>query len=296
MEITLEKIELVKDRTGVSYKEAKEALEATDGSVVDAIIAIEETIDVNKNAKRSAFAEDTVNRIKELVKKGNISKIAIKREDEVLLNIPVNVGIIGVVIAPWGILFAALVAYGYNCKIELTTDEGKVIDITEKADGVVTTVKEKGSVVVDEVMAKGATVINDVKEKAPEAWENLKEKAPEAWENLKEKAPEAWETVKEKSTETFYNIKDAATEKYYEMKNKKNDGFDEIFDDIMDDDADAEDVDDFEVEVHIDADLSTDEGVKEASDKIEVAFDEAEEAFDEVEEGTNKFRLFHRDK
>ena len=35
MEITLEKIELVKDRTGVSYKEAKDALEAADGSVVD---------------------------------------------------------------------------------------------------------------------------------------------------------------------------------------------------------------------------------------------------------------------
>ena len=45
MEITLEKIELVKDRTGVSYKEAKEALEAAEGSVVDAIINIEETID-----------------------------------------------------------------------------------------------------------------------------------------------------------------------------------------------------------------------------------------------------------
>ena len=30
MEITLEKIELVKDRTGVSYKEAKEALEKVD--------------------------------------------------------------------------------------------------------------------------------------------------------------------------------------------------------------------------------------------------------------------------
>ena len=28
MEITLEKIELVKDRTGVSYKEAKEALDS----------------------------------------------------------------------------------------------------------------------------------------------------------------------------------------------------------------------------------------------------------------------------
>ena len=31
MEITLEKIELVKDRTGVTYKEAKEALEAAEG-------------------------------------------------------------------------------------------------------------------------------------------------------------------------------------------------------------------------------------------------------------------------
>ena len=33
MEITLEKIELVKDRTGVTYAEAKQALEEADGSV-----------------------------------------------------------------------------------------------------------------------------------------------------------------------------------------------------------------------------------------------------------------------
>ena len=42
MEITLEKIELVKDRTGVTYKEAKEALEQADGNVVEAIISLEE--------------------------------------------------------------------------------------------------------------------------------------------------------------------------------------------------------------------------------------------------------------
>ena len=40
MEVTLEKIELVKDRTGVTYKEAKEALEAADGNVVDAIVRL----------------------------------------------------------------------------------------------------------------------------------------------------------------------------------------------------------------------------------------------------------------
>ena len=42
MDINLEKIELVKDRTGSTYAEAKEALEKADGSVVDAIIDIEE--------------------------------------------------------------------------------------------------------------------------------------------------------------------------------------------------------------------------------------------------------------
>lgn len=44
MDITLEKIELVKDRTGATYSEAKEALESANGSVVDAVIAIEENI------------------------------------------------------------------------------------------------------------------------------------------------------------------------------------------------------------------------------------------------------------
>ena len=51
MEITLEKIELVKDRTGVTYAEAKQALEDADGSVVDAIIAIEETINAGKQSR-----------------------------------------------------------------------------------------------------------------------------------------------------------------------------------------------------------------------------------------------------
>ena len=60
MEITLEKIELVKDRTGVTYKEAKEALEGADGNVVDAIIAIEETIDQKSSKKIGSQGEDLI--------------------------------------------------------------------------------------------------------------------------------------------------------------------------------------------------------------------------------------------
>ena len=40
MEITLEAVDQIRDRTGVSYAEAKEALINSGGDVVDAIIAL----------------------------------------------------------------------------------------------------------------------------------------------------------------------------------------------------------------------------------------------------------------
>lgn len=198
MEITLEKIELVKDRTGVSYKEAKEALEAADGSVVDAIIAIEETVNLKSGNKASEFADETVEKVKELVKKGNVTKISVKRDGDTIVNIPVNVGIVGTLVAPWGIIAAAIAAFGFKCKIEVTKDDGSVIDISKKAENLANDVKEKGSVVVDEVVAKGTAVYEDVKEKAPEVARDIKEKSADAYNTVVNKATDVWSGIKEK--------------------------------------------------------------------------------------------------
>ena len=190
MEITLEKIELVKDRTGVSYKEAKEALEAADGSVVDAIIAIEETVNISTGSKAGEFANETVEKVKELVKKGNITKISVKKDDETIVNIPVNIGLIGTIVAPWGILAAAIAAFGFKCKIELTKDDGTVVDVSRKAENLANDVKEKGSVVVDEVVAKGTAVYDGVMEKAPEMVNDIREKGTDAYNSVVNKATE----------------------------------------------------------------------------------------------------------
>ncbi len=176
MEITLEKIELVKDRTGVSYKEAKEALEAAEGSVVDAIIAIEDTVDINKGGKTSEFAAETMDKIKEMVKKGNISKISVKKGDEAIVNIPVNVGVVGALVAPWGVIAAAIATVGFKCTVELTTTDGKVIDVTKRAGDFAGDVKEKGSVVIDEVVEKSTGVYNSVKEAAQDKYYEFKAK------------------------------------------------------------------------------------------------------------------------
>jgi len=169
MEITLEKIELVKDRTGVSYKEAKEALEAAEGSVVDAIIDIEESIDIKSKSKIAEQSAHIIDKVKEAIKKGNVAKIIVKKNDEVIMNLPVNVGIVGTVLAPWAAVAGVIAAFGTKCVIELIKDDGEIIDISEMATETFDDVVEKGSVVVDEVKTKSADVIASVKAKTNEA-------------------------------------------------------------------------------------------------------------------------------
>lgn len=170
MEITLEKIELVKDRTGVTYAEAKEALEEADGSVVDAIIAIEETI--NAGQKRRGFGkkgEALFTSLKELVKRGNVAKVQVKKDDEIILNVPVNAGIVGVVIAPLASVVAVVAAFGFKCTIEVIKDDGTIIDVSDAVTDAMGTVMEKSSGVVDGVKEKSVEIYNKGKEKASEA-------------------------------------------------------------------------------------------------------------------------------
>ncbi|MCI9597731.1 MAG: DUF4342 domain-containing protein [Firmicutes bacterium] len=185
MEITLEKIELVKDRTGVSYAEAKEALEAAEGSVVDAIISIEETIDRKDSKSFSKQGTAVLDNLKDLVKKGNVSKILVKRDDEVVLNIPVNLGIIGTVIAPWGAVLGVVAAFGFKCTVEVIKDDGTIIDVSDTVSDTVGSVVEKGSVVADEMKEKGADLYQDVKEKSSDIYQNAKAKASEAISKVK---------------------------------------------------------------------------------------------------------------
>ncbi len=180
MEITLEKIELVKDRTGVSYKEAKEALEAANGSVVDAIINIEEAIDEKGKSRFTGYAGVLVENLKAIVKKGNVSRITVKKDDEVIMNLPVNVGIIGTVMAPIAAAVGVAVAFGTKCSIEVVKEDGTIIDVNEMANDAKEGIVEKSSGIADEMKIKSAEFYEAVKEKSVDAYEAMKEKAVDA--------------------------------------------------------------------------------------------------------------------
>ena len=175
MEITLEKIELVKDRTGVSYREAKEALEATEGNVVDAIIKIEDEINVSAGKKFSDNGAMVIDKIKYYVRKGNVSRITIKKDDEVLLNIPVTVGVVGTALAPWLTVIGSIVALGMRCDIHLVNEDGAVIDLTSKLNETFDEVKEKSSEAADAVRGKVNEAAKIVAEKTEKAAEDIDE-------------------------------------------------------------------------------------------------------------------------
>lgn len=190
MEITLEKIELVKDRTGVSYKEAKEALEFAGGNVVDAIIYIEENIDNDYMGSEKKVAGKIVDTVKEAVRKGNVTKIRIYHGEDLILNLPVTFGVVGTVLFPWGAVASAVAAAVTKCRIELVKEDGSVIDVSEKAGTVYETVKDKGGVVVDEVMEKGAEIYANAKEKGSAIYETAKGVGTELYSSAKDKAGE----------------------------------------------------------------------------------------------------------
>lgn len=228
MEITLEKIELVKDRTGVSYKEAKEALEAAEGSVVDAIINIEETIDMSGSTKVGEQGAKMMDSIKDLVKKGNISKIVVKKDDEIVLNLAVNVGILGTILAPWGVIAGLIAAFGTKCQIELVKDDGSIIDITEKANDTFGDAVEKGGDVAGDIKEKGSDFFSSVKHKADDIWGKAKDSTEDSFDEFKEKYEDIMDDASDKvsyaknkasdATVDFKDVKDVAVDAAKDVK------------------------------------------------------------------------------
>jgi len=66
-----------------------------------------------------AYPEAVVELDLEVVANPQLEIGEIKKGDEVLVNLPLTVGILGVVIAPWGMILGLVAAAGFNCNVEI---------------------------------------------------------------------------------------------------------------------------------------------------------------------------------
>ena len=165
MEITLEMIEKVLDATGKDYHTVKTALLEAEGDVEAAIRSltelsaeeetetITETEEAENTDTRAAepeeateqeekteteagpedkkmddYAEEIIEQLKKRIQEGNVDRIKITREGNTLLDIPLNLGLLGGILTiatiPWAVILGVITAFGLNCKIEVVTKDG----------------------------------------------------------------------------------------------------------------------------------------------------------------------------
>lgn len=74
--------------------------------------------------KFSVSADNLVKRVKELLHEGNVRRISIKDEEgKVLLEMPVTVGVVGVILAPWLAALGAIAALATRCTLTVERKE-----------------------------------------------------------------------------------------------------------------------------------------------------------------------------
>ena len=80
--------------------------------------------------------QNVIDKIKELVKKGNVSRIVVCRNGQQILNIPVSVGAVGAVVglaaAKWVTLAAVLATIGLGCTVEVIKSDGGIVNVMDE--------------------------------------------------------------------------------------------------------------------------------------------------------------------
>ena len=118
--------------------------------------------------------KNVINQIKELVRKGNVSKIVVRRKGEVLISIPVNVGVVGAVVglaaAKWAVLAAVLGTVGFGCSVEIVKDDGETVNVVTEEDA--RKVKDTVVNIANDVKAAAMNMAGQVKETPEEPAED----------------------------------------------------------------------------------------------------------------------------
>lgn len=153
-EITLEKIDLIRQRTGLNYSAAKEVLEKNNGNVVDTLIYIEQN-QKSFTQNITDTSNELIDTVKDIIKKGNVNRIKIKKDKKTLIDIPVTAGVAAGALSlfyPSLLVVGTVTAIISKISIEVERPNGEVEIIND-------IVKEK----YEDVKQKTEDAVNNIK-------------------------------------------------------------------------------------------------------------------------------------
>lgn len=106
----LEQIDELRKRANVSYEQAKDALEICNGDMLEALIYLEK-----QNKLKASQGGSFFERVKHIVKKGNNTLMIFTKRERVVVSLPVTVGVVITVFAPYitiaGLILAILTGH-----------------------------------------------------------------------------------------------------------------------------------------------------------------------------------------
>ncbi|PKM69376.1 MAG: ubiquitin [Firmicutes bacterium HGW-Firmicutes-19] len=171
--ITIEQVEKLRKYTGVSYTLAKEALEETDGDLLEAVILLEKqqklqpqaektnvrsnhvedekVVEDKKKERKDSEANETfrefIRFLKDLLHKGNTNRFDVVKDKKVVMMIPMTLFVILILFAFWFmvplLVIGLFFGYGYRFsgsdleKTNVNEAVEKVSDVTLKAGEIV---------------------------------------------------------------------------------------------------------------------------------------------------------------
>lgn len=168
----LEMVEKIREKTGVTYEEAREALEKANWDMLDAIVSLEkdkpaaepiaEPVFVQENAGGAASVKKSVRRVNTgeigskiasalrwigaLIKKGENNHLEVSYKDDVVIEISL-VSLILIFLLSWwlpAILIVVGLFTGYKFRVTASGAAGRIVN----------TVSEKASQKADEIVNK----------------------------------------------------------------------------------------------------------------------------------------------
>lgn len=148
MTITLEQIDALRERANVSYKEAKDALEASGGDMVEALLRLEQENKINgKKTKASSQKQGPgfMDTLKGFFRKMNRIRFILKNDQTTLLNLPLTVALLLLLFATPFVVVGLLIALFAGYRIQFRNESGKELAVNKYFDKMSDTVQDLAS-------------------------------------------------------------------------------------------------------------------------------------------------------
>lgn len=111
--VTLEKIDAVRERTGASYGACQQALRASGGDVVSAIVQLES----GEPTWPHSLEEGVTDRLLHLLGEGWRTRVAVRRSGSTVVEIPAVLGLAGAALFPRAAAVGVLTALATRCAL-----------------------------------------------------------------------------------------------------------------------------------------------------------------------------------